>query len=54
MEGTLKKLDILSEASQYDLACACGTGKEDRRPRSQDGSKWLYPVPLPSSGHSIC
>ena len=53
MDGTLKKLDILSEASQYDLACACGTGKEDRRHRSQDGSRWLYPVTLPGGGYSI-
>lgn len=53
MDSTHKKLDILSEASQYDLACACGTGKEDRRHRSQDGSKWLYPVTLPGGGYSI-
>ncbi|MHB9139342.1 MAG: helix-hairpin-helix domain-containing protein [Victivallaceae bacterium] len=53
MDDTRKKLDILSEASQYDLACACGTGKEDRRHRNADGSKWLYPVPLPRGGYSI-
>ncbi len=49
---TLKKLQILSEDSQYDLACACGTGKEDRRHRGDDG-KWLYPVTLPQGGKSI-
>lgn len=41
---TIAKLDLLSEDSQYDLACACGTGKDDRRRRGLDG-KWLYPVP---------
>ena len=49
---TLKKLQVLSEDSQYDLACACGTGKEDRRHRGDEG-KWLYPVSLPQGGHSI-
>ena len=41
---TIAKLDLLSEDSQYDLACACGTGKDDRRRRGLDG-KWPYPVP---------
>ncbi|QSH40718.1 helix-hairpin-helix domain-containing protein [Lentisphaerota bacterium ZTH] len=49
---TFKKLEILSEASQYDLACACGTGKNDRRQRDGAGH-WLYPVPLPQGGYSI-
>ena len=49
---TLQKLDLLSEASQYDLACACGTGNDDRRKRGVDGS-WIYPVPLPQGGHSV-
>jgi predicted DNA-binding helix-hairpin-helix protein len=49
---TIKKLQILSEDSQYDLACACGTGKDDRRHRGIDG-KWLYPVTLPNGGNSI-
>ncbi len=49
---TLKKLQILSEDSQYDLACACGTSKDDRRHRGGDG-KWLYPVTLPQGGHSV-
>jgi len=41
---TVAKLDLLSGDSQYDLACACGTGKDGRRTRGLDG-KWLYPVP---------
>jgi len=49
---TLRKLQILSQDSQYDLACACGTSKLDRRHRSQDG-KWLYPVSLPQGGHAV-
>lgn len=49
---TIEKLKILSNDSQYDLACACGTNKDDRRRRGLDG-KWLYPVTLPNSGYSI-
>lgn len=49
---TIDKLKILSADSQYDLACACGTGKEDRRTRGMDG-KWLYPVTLPQGGYSV-
>jgi predicted DNA-binding helix-hairpin-helix protein len=49
---TMDKLKLLSDDSQYDLACACGTGKDDRRKRGADG-KWLYPVSLPQGGHSI-
>ena len=49
---THSKLEILSEDSKYDLACACGTGKEDRRHRGDEG-KWLYPVSLPGGGYSI-
>ncbi|OGV38694.1 MAG: hypothetical protein A2020_03985 [Lentisphaerae bacterium GWF2_45_14] len=48
----IKKLEILSEDSQYDLACACGTSKGGQRKKSSDG-KWLYPVPLPRGGYSI-
>lgn len=48
----IDKLKILSEDSQYDLACACGTGKDDRRKRGEDG-KWIYPVTLPNGGYSI-
>jgi len=49
---TVEKLKILSEDSQYDLACACGTRDEDRRRRGQDG-RWLYPVSLPHGGYSV-
>lgn len=49
---TIEKLKILSNDSQYDLACACGTNKDDRRRRGLDG-KWLYPVTLPNGGYSI-
>ncbi len=49
---TIEKLKILSEDSQYDLACACGTGKDDHRRRGLDG-KWLYPVSLPQGGYSV-
>ncbi|HTR44975.1 MAG TPA: hypothetical protein VMH06_04615 [Thermodesulfovibrionales bacterium] len=49
---TIEKLKVLSEDSQYDLACACGTGKDDRRRRGTDG-KWLYPVALPQGGYSV-
>jgi predicted DNA-binding helix-hairpin-helix protein len=49
---TIEKLKVLSEDSQYDLACACGTGKDDRRRRGLDG-KWLYPVTLPQGGYSV-
>jgi predicted DNA-binding helix-hairpin-helix protein len=42
-----EKLRILSQDSQYDLACACGTrDSADHRHRSSDG-KWIYPVVLP-------
>jgi predicted DNA-binding helix-hairpin-helix protein len=46
------KLKILSRDSQYDLACACGTNKFDRRHRGSDG-RWLYPVSLPSGGRTV-
>jgi len=49
---TLLKLQLLSDASQYDLACACGTGSQDRRTRGNDGA-WLYPVSVPSGGTAI-
>ncbi len=49
---TLKKLDILSEDSQYDMDCACGTGQTDHRTRGADG-RWLYPVPLVRGGYGI-
>jgi len=49
---TIEKLKILSEDSQYDLACACGTIRDDHRTRGAEG-KWLYPVTLPQGGYSI-
>jgi predicted DNA-binding helix-hairpin-helix protein len=49
---TLNKLQMLSDASQYDLACACGTNGKDRRTRGSDGA-WLYPVSLPRGGYSV-
>ena len=49
---TIEKLHVLSEDSQYDLACACGTGKDEHRRRGSDG-RWLYPVALPQGGHSV-
>ena len=47
-----EKLQILSADAQYDLACACGTNKDDRRKKSGDG-KWIYPVTLPNGGTSV-
>jgi predicted DNA-binding helix-hairpin-helix protein len=49
---TQSKLAILSQDSQYDLACSCGTNKQDHRRRSANDT-WLYPVSLPGGGHSI-
>jgi predicted DNA-binding helix-hairpin-helix protein len=46
---TAEKLAILSRDSQYDLACACATGKDEHRRRSKD-DKWIYPVILPNGG----
>jgi len=40
---TIEKLKILSHDSQYDLACACATNKDEHRTRSKEG-KWIYPV----------
>jgi len=46
------KLKILAADGQYDLACACGTNKDDRRHRGEDG-KWIYPITLPNGGKSV-
>ena len=48
----IEKLKILSEDSRYDLACACGTNKDDRRKRDL-GGRWLYPATLPQGGYSV-
>lgn len=49
---TYEKLRLLSEASKYDLACACSTNGTDHRQRADNGT-WLYPVSLPGGGHSV-
>jgi predicted DNA-binding helix-hairpin-helix protein len=49
---TRQKLEILSEDAQYDLACACGTGRDEHRKRGTQG-KWIYPVTLPNGGSSV-
>ena len=46
---TLDKLKILSADAQYDLACACGSTKDEHRHRGDDG-KWIYPVTLANGG----
>jgi predicted DNA-binding helix-hairpin-helix protein len=48
---TLEKLKILSADAQYDLACACGSTKDEHRKRSSDGS-WIYPVTLADGGRA--
>ncbi|MBU2458034.1 MAG: hypothetical protein KKE31_05365 [Planctomycetes bacterium] len=47
-----EKLQLLSRDSQYDLACACGSNKLDRRTRGS-GGKWIYPVTLPNGGTTL-
>ena len=49
---TQHRLEFLADASRFDLACACGTQKDEHRVRSSAGT-WLYPVSLPSGGRSI-
>ncbi len=49
---THQKLEILSADAQYDLACACGTNRDDTRRRGADG-RWIYPVTLPNGGRSV-
>ncbi|TKJ38726.1 MAG: radical SAM protein [Planctomycetes bacterium B3_Pla] len=49
---TQEKLEILSADAQYDLACACGTSKDEHRKRDGEG-KWIYPITLPSGGKSV-
>ena len=49
---TIEKLHILSEDSQYDLACACASSPKEHRRRGLDG-RWLYPVPLARGGYGI-
>lgn len=49
---TVEKLNILSNDSRYDLACACGTRDDERRKRGNEG-KWIYPVALPQGGYTV-
>ncbi len=49
--GTREKLEILSADAQYDLACACGSSKDEHRRRSGRG-RWIYPITLPNGGKS--
>ncbi len=49
--GIREKLEILSADAQYDLACACGSSKDEHRRRSGNG-KWIYPITLPNGGKS--
>ncbi len=49
---TRQKLEILSDDAKYDLACACGTNRDDTRRRGGDG-RWIYPVTLPGGGRSV-
>jgi predicted DNA-binding helix-hairpin-helix protein len=49
---TQQKLEILSTDAQYDLACACGSAKDEHRKRAGQG-RWIYPVTLPNGGTSI-
>ncbi len=51
MPDTHEKLEILSDDAQYDLACACGSTKDEHRKRGRDG-KWIYPITLPNGGTS--
>lgn len=49
---TTDKLKVLSEDSRYDLACACGTAKDEHRKRGAEG-RWIYPVALPQGGFTV-
>jgi predicted DNA-binding helix-hairpin-helix protein len=49
---TIEKLRILGRDGQYDLACACGSTKDEHRKRGPDGN-WIYPVALPNGGKTI-
>ncbi len=44
---TEEKLRILSQDSQYDLACACGTKDPVEHRHRSDDNRWIYPVALP-------
>ncbi len=44
---TREKLEILSQDSQYDLACACGTKNPDEHRTRSNDDRWIYPVIMP-------
>jgi len=50
--GPEEKLEILSNDSKYDLACACAPEKSEHRRRSKE-DKWIYPVVLPNGGKTF-
>ena len=52
MPDTEEKLRILSQDSQYDLACACGTKNPDEHRKRSDDNRWIYPVALPDGGYT--
>jgi len=47
-----ERLDLLADASKYDLACACSSNSRDHRRRLPSG-RWLYPLPAARGGPSI-
>ncbi len=47
--GSEEKLEILSRDGQFDLACACGSTKDEHRRRGSDG-QWIYPITLANGG----
>src|SRR3989339_345230 len=48
---TEQKLEILSADARYDLACACGSTKDEHRRRATNG-RWVYPVTLANGGRA--
>lgn len=50
---TQEKLEILSQDSQYDLACACGTKNPDEHRKRSGDNRWIYPVALPDGRHTF-
>ncbi len=50
---TQQKLEVLADASRFDLSCACGTREHDDHRRRAPGGTWLYPASLPRGGTSI-
>lgn len=49
---TAEKLEVLSGDSRYDLACACGSTKDEHRKRGPEG-RWLYPVALGNGQYTV-